>query len=101
LPFLRQAEKVTVTTVGADQSEDGAIEDVCSYLGTHGVHAKSLRMGDDEAVASDQIFHLAKERGANLIVAGGYGHGRLNEWIFGGLTRDLLARTPVCCLMAH
>jgi hypothetical protein len=25
-----------------------------------------------------------------------FGHSRLGEWIFGGLTRELLATTPIC-----
>ena len=30
-----------------------------------------------------------------------YGHNRVNEWIFGGMTRDLLMSSPICCLMSH
>jgi nucleotide-binding universal stress UspA family protein len=30
---------------------------------------------------------------------GGYGHARLREWAFGGVTRDLLRHCPKCCLM--
>jgi nucleotide-binding universal stress UspA family protein len=38
---------------------------------------------------------------ADLLVAGAYGHSRLGEWIFGGVTRDILASSPLCCLMSH
>jgi nucleotide-binding universal stress UspA family protein len=34
-------------------------------------------------------------------VTGAYGHSRLNEWVFGGMTRDLLTSSPICCLMSH
>jgi len=34
-------------------------------------------------------------------VTGAYGHSRLNEWVFGGMTRDLLNSSPICCLMSH
>ena len=37
----------------------------------------------------------------SLIVAGGYGHARLGEWMFGGVTRDLLAESRICCLFSH
>jgi hypothetical protein len=33
--------------------------------------------------------------------AGAYGYTRLGEWLFGGVTRDLLANSAVCCLMSH
>jgi nucleotide-binding universal stress UspA family protein len=43
----------------------------------------------------------AEQEKADLIVAGGYGHSRLGEWIFGGVTRELLAGSPVCCMLSH
>ena len=46
-------------------------------------------------------FSDTKDEKADLIVAGGYGHRRLGEWIFGGVTHDLLADSPVCCLFSH
>ena len=40
-----------------------------------------------------------QENGADLIVAGAFGHSRTREWIFGGVTRDLLtARRCAACL---
>ena len=30
-----------------------------------------------------------------------YGHSHLGEWIFGGMTRELLATSPICCVMSH
>ena len=50
---------------------------------------------------ADQIIGFAEEEGADLLVTGAYGHSRLNEWIFGGVTRDLLTSSPICCLMSH
>jgi len=34
-------------------------------------------------------------------VAGGYGHSRLREWAFGGMTRSLLSATSVSLLMSN
>jgi nucleotide-binding universal stress UspA family protein len=48
-----------------------------------------------------QLESLAKQEGADLIVAGAFGHGKLREWIFGGVTRDLLAQSSCCQLLAH
>ena len=50
---------------------------------------------------ADQIIAFAEDEGADLLVTGAYGHSRLNEWIFGGMTRDLLSSSPICCLMSH
>jgi nucleotide-binding universal stress UspA family protein len=46
-------------------------------------------------------MEIAREEGADLLVTGAYGHSRLGEWIFGGMTRELLAVSPICCLMSH
>jgi nucleotide-binding universal stress UspA family protein len=32
---------------------------------------------------------------------GGYGHGQLREWIFGGFTQQVLVNAPVPVLIAH
>ena len=39
--------------------------------------------------------------GADLVVMGAYGHSHLSEWMFGGVTRDLLVKSQVCCLFSH
>src|SRR5262249_56606429 len=62
--------------------------------GARGVSASS-RSGRRRA------FSPRSRRGRDLIVAGGYGHSRLGEWIFGGVTHELLASSPVCCLLSH
>jgi nucleotide-binding universal stress UspA family protein len=53
------------------------------------------------STGADQIIGLALDEGADLLVTGAYGHSRLNEWVFGGMTRDLLTSSPICCLMSH
>jgi nucleotide-binding universal stress UspA family protein len=57
--------------------------------------------GVAHAKPADQIISLALDEGADLLVTGAYGHSRLNEWVFGGMTRDLLTSSPICCLMSH
>jgi len=39
--------------------------------------------------------------GADLIVSGGYGHSRLREWAFGGVTRRLLQASSVNRLLSN
>ena len=54
-----------------------------------------------EGSGAAQLIRLAQDDGADLLVTGAYGHSRLGEWIFGGMTRELLATSPICCLMSH
>jgi nucleotide-binding universal stress UspA family protein len=101
LPLLVQASDVIVAfvTEGADAAIDSAA-DVAGFLRRHAVNATPFRI-DADGSPGERIIAFAGERGADLIVAGAYGHSRLREWIFGGVTRDLLHRSPICCLMAN
>ena len=50
---------------------------------------------------SDQLVNVAKTEASDLIVAGAYGHSRLGEWVFGGVTHGLLQKSDICCLFAN
>jgi len=100
LPFLVRAEMVSLLSVGADAADPGA-QDVCGYLARHGIAARAVQRPDSGEYVVDEITDLVRQQAADLIVAGAYGHGRMREWIFGGVTRDLIETTPVCCLMSH
>jgi nucleotide-binding universal stress UspA family protein len=100
LPLLKRAESVLVVAVDEGVGSDGA-GDVAEYLGSHGVGARTLLRKGDHTTASDELLAVVENEGMDLLVAGAYGHTRLREWIFGGVSRDLLDHTPVCCLMSH
>jgi nucleotide-binding universal stress UspA family protein len=104
LPFLRAATVVTVVELCGDRSEEAArprLADVVEYLRRHGIKSASKLIVHREGSGAAQLTQIAKDNGADLIVTGAYGHSRLGEWVFGGMTRDLLATSPVCCLMSH
>jgi nucleotide-binding universal stress UspA family protein len=50
---------------------------------------------------ADRLERLAINIGADLLVMGGYGHGRLRETVFGGCTRHFLDRCDRPVLMMH
>ncbi|HMF94931.1 MAG TPA: universal stress protein [Vicinamibacterales bacterium] len=104
LPFLQGAKEVMIVEVseqGTDAQGKRRIDDVADYLIRHKVVvAAKTRLHTKRRVA-DELLRFARNEKADLVVAGGYGHVRLSEWIFGGVTRDLLAESPICCLFAH
>ncbi|SFI13401.1 Nucleotide-binding universal stress protein, UspA family [Bosea sp. OK403] len=100
LPFLVRAELVYVASVGPEANEQG-IADVCSHLSQHHVAARPISRSGDIASETHEIIDIAQQQGADLIVAGAYGHSRMREWLFGGMSRDLLDTVPLCCLMSH
>jgi nucleotide-binding universal stress UspA family protein len=50
---------------------------------------------------SEALLSEARHWSPDLIVMGAYGHSRLREWIMGGTTREMLARTEIPILMGH
>ncbi|WFU70584.1 MULTISPECIES: universal stress protein [unclassified Bradyrhizobium] len=104
LPFLIRASKVTIAEICTPDEQDaahGGGRDVANYLKKHGVSCEhEVRVHTAEPDA-DYLIRLAAGVGADLIVTGGYGHSRLGEWIFGGMTHSLLQQARVCLLMAH
>src|ERR1700733_8498897 len=103
LPLLQNATHVTVVEI-CDEKEIAAartrVEDVVGWLKWPGVVTESqasLSTGDHAGL----LNAIAREQGANMVVAGAYGHSRLREWVLGGVTRDLLLRGDKFSLLSH
>lgn len=104
LPFLHEAKSVTIVEVcekGLEESGRQHVDDVARYLERHGITIGDISARTARDGAAHELISVAQSDGADLIVAGAYGHSRLGEWMFGGVTRDLLGASPVCCLMAN
>jgi len=104
LPFLHEAKRVTVIEICENGQKEAArrrVDDVVHYLARHRVKAETRVEVQLLGSGADQIIEFAEDEGADLLVTGAFGHSRLNEWIFGGMTRDLLTSSPICCLMSH
>ncbi len=104
LPLLHEAARVTVAEIceaGDEERTQARLDDVAAYLAQHGIKGGPRVILHREGFDADQLITLAQEEGADLLVTGAYGHSRLGEWVFGGVTRDLLAHSPICCLMSH
>lgn len=100
MPFLERADQVFVVSVGPDAHDESA-HDVADYLARHGIAVTAHSLTPHNGDATDEILRFVSRQDAEMVVMGAYGRSRLREWMFGGATRDLLQRTPVCCLMSH
>lgn len=103
LPLLKLCESATVALIreGEDlKSEQEAVNDVVVWLSRHGISASSTVRPLLDSVSED-LDLLAYEEGADLIIAGAYGHSRFREWVLGGATRDFLMSMPRCIFLAH
>jgi nucleotide-binding universal stress UspA family protein len=104
LPFLQEAQSVTVAEIGeagVHPANQEHLDDVATYLRRHNIVATARTYPHGQDPVGVELVRIAKDQKADLIVAGAYGHSRLGEWIFGGVTRDLLSASSLCCLFSH
>lgn len=103
LPILKACNKVDVVELAHEHEIDLAqrhVADVGDWLHRHGVEATCVATPLNGA-ESAHLSRIAQDVKADLIVAGAFGHSRLREWAFGGVTRDLLVRAERCTLVSH
>jgi len=103
LPLLKAAARVSVIEIVDEKDLADArsrLGDIASWLKRHDIMAEADALASTGNDAK-QLSALGQERGADLVVAGAYGHSRIREWVLGGVTRDLIASTERCSLLSH
>lgn len=104
LPFLSEADEVLLIEVcerGSEAEAEKRLDDVTAYLVRHHVRVGAKAYLHAKGTIAAKLIAFAEDEKADLIVAGGYGHSRLGEWIFGGVTRELIETSKICCLLSH
>lgn len=97
---LLGGRSVTVLRIGEVQGkfpDDAALK----YLARHGVNAELREEAPSARAVEEQLEAYAEVMGAALLVMGAFGHSRLRETLFGGVTRYLLDSARVPLLLAH
>jgi nucleotide-binding universal stress UspA family protein len=104
LPFLKQAKTVYVINVteGTDEeSHRSGLKAVAAYLDRHGIYSETETVPVGKLSVSECLQTAAERNGADLIVCGAYGHSRIREWAFGGVTSDLIEASSKFVLFSH
>ncbi|WEK58530.1 MAG: universal stress protein [Candidatus Brevundimonas phytovorans] len=104
IPLLREAESVRVLELCDPEDMDGArlrTADVTGWLRRHGVNAEAEARAHDDRSAGRRLLDCAAEMKAGAVVSGAWGHARMRQWIFGGVTQTLITESPVALLLAH
>ena len=100
IPLLKFANAVTLLEI-----EDGAIEtpaeEAAAYLSREDIHALIRREKAVKHSVADRLCAEARSGVFSYIVMGGYGHSRIREALFGGVTRQILSQSAVPVLLAH
>ena len=105
MDFLQAAEAVHVTMVDpiaastANGEEPGA--DVAIFLARHGVKVDVDCISSESLRVDEALQRHAIDIDADMIVMGAYNHPRLQERLFGGVTRFMLENTTLPLFLAH
>jgi nucleotide-binding universal stress UspA family protein len=103
MPLLEKAKKVVVFSFSRHRSALKVnAEALVRHLARHGVDAALsdwTNTGDISAV--EALFASLETQDSDLIVAGGFGHSRLFEGLFGGVSLDLIGQPTLPVLLSH
>lgn len=104
LPLLKAAAMVDITIIdppshGADRSDPGGL--LAQYLVRQGVHTEITVLARSMPKVADILLQHMRDKGADMLVMGAYGHSRLREALLGGATRHMLEQMETPVLMAH
>lgn len=104
IPLLQDRKETIILVINASErktahgKQPGA--DIAAHLARYGVHAKIELETVSQIDIDSAILNFLAESGADLLVMGAYGHSRLREKAFGGVTQNILKNMTVPVLMS-
>lgn len=103
LPLLALTDSVIVAIVteGKVAPGDAPGAEIATYLARHGLNVTVRPVPNVHKDVAGTLLSFAAEEGADFLVMGAYGHGRLREFILGGVTRGILDGMTLPVIMSH
>ena len=101
-PLLEQAQKVILLNLTeGDAGIPASLEHLAQRLKWHGISVESHSLACPARVLTHEVGRAAADLHPDLLVVGGFGHRRLRETLFGGVTRSLLEHAGMPVFMMH
>ncbi len=100
IPLLEKASRVLILSAPQAASRQFDPADLKTYLAGRGVSAE-IQAIEGAGDAAPRLLKAANDAGANLLVAGAFGHPRLQEFVFGGATRTFLQASTPSLFLSH
>lgn len=102
MPFLAGADVLmTLTLNEQDVPADASTAKLAKHLARAGLPIRTVSLQADRANLQPSLLSIAADESLDLLVMGGYGHSRLQETVFGGVTREIFRSMTVPVLMSH
>lgn len=100
VPLLSLASDVTIVTI-VDGATRAPASEAASYLSRHDIAVEVVELPERDGPVHAVLLEQVRSLHADYLVMGGYGHSRVAEALFGGVTRQMLALCPIPLLLAH
>lgn len=100
LPLLALARHIRIVHVD-DGRRGTSAEEAAAYLSRHGIKPTIVETALSTAPTSEMLIAYLTAEEADYIVLGGFGHSRMLEAVFGGVSREMLTASPVPVVMKH
>jgi nucleotide-binding universal stress UspA family protein len=101
LPFLKTASKVVVFGINPDNSRGTPGAEMARHLARHGVKVEVAHTVVEDIEPGEALLSAVADQSADLLVMGAYGHSRLREMVFGGVTETVLNSMTVPVLFGN
>jgi len=101
LPFLDKASAVEILSVQRSPGDNHGIDDARDYLALHGIGCSERVIEPGKRSIAGALLDAAKGSDCDLLVVGGYGHSRLAESVFGGVTASIVSYPKLPIFMVH
>jgi nucleotide-binding universal stress UspA family protein len=103
LPLLRDADDVRIVTATDNKTraemESGAA--LVGHFAEHAIKATFATIKIDGSSVGKVFEAYVRQNAIDLLVMGAYRHSRLNETVWGGATRTVIARPPCWVMMSR
>lgn len=101
MPFLQNAEHVTITHAGTDNEAANQLADLSDYLELHDVKSATRTVELSERSIARALIESSSQNGADLLVMGGFGAPGWQRSLGRDETTCLIKDVPFAILLAH
>ena len=100
IPLLNDAKSVTALYFDAPNNFKSNANFTAHFAG-HGIDVElKMLLSNGQSIGS-LIIKEAVLNMDDMIVMGGYGHSRFNEWILGSVTEEMIYNSPIPLFVSH
>ena len=102
MPLLARADALTTITLNISEvpAEASPIQ-LAKHMSRNGLPVRTISLNANRNEIQPSILSVAADERLDLLVMGGYGHARMRETVFGGVTREMFRSMTIPVLMSH